>query len=704
MGSENLYSADSTEPGRENGVPEQARARRLKPSHAATAIVLLVLLGMALTFFLPHRQAVPLDQNFTAEHVEMLGMSDNAAQRLAYRVGIVLLVMLTLGAMVVVTWRTRFWATATARRVGTILTGVKNHSGLLIFAAYAVVFLLTLQQTAFAVPNGRKWRLGAALVSLSVVLGAMRMGKRLTMRFVVVAAWLGVGAYGLFLIVPGLVRPLIVLESRLSSVEWHYSVTLAQADRLAAGLSLGTEINLNYGLLHQVALAIFERGFGLLDFGGHIRLVQLTQVAFLLAAIFAFWLWKPRRPLFILFATALIGAWLSTSHIAIYYPNQAGWRSLAFPVGIAFLLLMKRQTTRRAALLLGGMATASMLYNPETGLCLAAGYGLFLMSRLGSLRPANIVAHALRAALGATLMVVAVLLLYRGGLGAWPPLNLAAFAGFITRFGQGYGGLPLYFDPLATIMFAHGAYIVVFTLLRWRRGDDLNFADSVKLALSATILVWFTYYINRPHPWNLWTFKFLYVFLIADFFEPRFLRHLWLRGARAFAGARLATVTFILLPMIISTNHYILTTTRHPPTLPADNQSLVSGLLMTKTSAEALRAKAEFLARQDFSDTLYITRHSYSLALMTGSFIRLPVQDVFAETISREDFERRLAEIERIAPRVILIDAPGDRDVLQDPGISYYTRFFARLHERLAARYELREVTHGWQVWELRGV
>lgn len=689
---------------RENGVRNETREHRFKPSQAATAIVILVLLGMAGKMLLWRGQIVPLDQIFMVEHIEMLGMVDNTAQRVAYRAGLVLLAVLTLAGRMVVTRRAGFFVSAWATRAGEAFSWLKNCSGVLIFVAVAVVFVFMLQGTVFPVIEGRKWRLGLLLVSVYLVLGAMMMAKRLKTRPFAVAVWGCVIAYSLFLIVPGLARPLFLFEPLLSGAEWHYSVTLAQGDRLAAGLSLGSEVNLNYGLIPQVTLAIIERGFGLLNFGEHIRLVQLTQIAFLFTAIVAFWLWQPHNNLFILFATLLIGPWLSTSHMAVYHPNQAGWRSLTFPVGVVFLLLMRRQTRPRSALLLGCMAVALVLYNPETGLCLSFGYGLFLLSRLERLRLADVGAHALRACIGAALALLALLLLYRVGLGGWPALKPASLFGFITRFGTGYGSLPLYFDPLAAVMFVHSAYIVALTTLRWRRGDALRFEESVKLALSTTILLWFTYYINRPHPWNLWTYKFLYVFLVADFLAPRFLKYLWRRGVKAFAGARLATVTFILLPMILTTNHYIFTSTMYPPIPPADNRLPISGLLMTKATADALRAKADFLVRQDTSSTLYITRHSYSLSLLTGHFIRLPVQDVFAETITKEDFERRIAEIQRVSPRVILIDAPDEKEALQNPAISYYTRFFTRLQERLSARYLFREATHGWQVWELRGL
>ena len=218
------------------------------------------------------------------------------------------------------------------------------------------------------------------------------------------------------------------------------------------------------------------------------------------------------------------------------------------------LILMRRQPPRRAALLLGLSATLLVLFNPETGLCLAFGYSLFLLSRL---RNFDIVPLVARAVAGAVIAVVFFFEFLPRRTCRVARDGGVSLLGFITHFGQGYGSLPIYFDPLALVIFSHSAYVVVFTTMQWWRRRNLRFKDSVKFAVAAVILVWLSYYINRPHPWNLWTFKFLYAFLVADFLEPRLLGRLWRRGVGAVADARLAVPTFILLPLILSTNYFI---------------------------------------------------------------------------------------------------------------------------------------------------
>jgi hypothetical protein len=67
----------------------------------------------------------------------------------------------------------------------------------------------------------------------------------------------------------------------------QYSATVAQGDRLASGLFLGRDIELHYGLLPTLLLAIYERHSGVLSFAGHVRMIQVSQIVFLVAALYA---------------------------------------------------------------------------------------------------------------------------------------------------------------------------------------------------------------------------------------------------------------------------------------------------------------------------------------------------------------------------------------------------------------------------------
>jgi len=123
---------------------------------------------------------------------------------------------------------------------------------------------------------------------------------------------------------------------------------------------------------------------------------------------------------------------------------------------------------------------------------------------------------------------------------------------------------------------------------------------------------------------------------------------------------------------------------------------------MPETSAELLQEKSDFLLRQDAS-TLFFSRQSYSLSLLTERFNHLRAQDAFTETVTNTDFEGLVADIYALSPHTILFDAPDSET--RNPEyttITIYMQFFDRLKARLAERYRHVAVSDGWEVLELR--
>ena len=55
-------------------------------------------------------------------------------------------------------------------------------------------------------------------------------------------------------------------------------------------------------------------------------------------------------------------------------------------------------------------------------------------------------------------------------------------------------------------------YTIIGYALQWSR-RPLSPRAAVKAAVAITIVLWFAYYSNRPHLWNLWTYLLLYSFL-----------------------------------------------------------------------------------------------------------------------------------------------------------------------------------------------
>ena len=648
---------------------------------------------LAASFPLEHAD---LTKVFTPEHVQLFAMVDNTRARLAYSAWLVSLACFCLMAIIL----PRRSGASGHSRAGTfqsISERIRGSWGIALLAAAMVVMFGRLEEygaTGFEGPRLRwEYLLAASVLCFAVMWSA----GWLRTRGARTAAWTLLLLYVCALMIPGLLRPVSIDNvALLKSAEAHYSLTLAQGDRLAAGLMLGKDVNLNYGLGMTLFTAAFERSVRFLTFGEHIRLVQVFQVVFIVAAVAAFIIWKPHKPFWVLAATAFVGPWVSTSHLAVYYPNQAGWRSLGFPIGVLVLLLARRLPKTHQCLLLGFCSASAVLLNPETGIALSVGFAVFLITQSavsdGRTR-LQLLAHGF---IGFAAAGGAALVLFRIFLGTWHPLTVEPYLNFATSFGTGYGSLRFYVDPLAFVIFAHAAYILVHGFVKLRCTMSPSERHSVRLAVAATILVWGVYYINRPHPWNLWTYLFLYVFLIADLFDSHFLRHSWRAKPFALLDGRIALLALFVLPTLVSSNVHGFLAALEPR--PHSEMAAVSGVLVPRAAGATLLTKARFLAAQP-RDTVFVTEDAYSIALLTNRFDNLPVQDVFGETVTNDQFGRLVAHIQQRKPPVILFDeSQTDLDPAARDSFNPHQAFFARLRLALSGSYREVATTHGWRV------
>ena len=674
------------------------RQNRGKGELFAVSVIVVALAGLVsgiLAASFPLEQA-DLNRVFAPEHVQLFAMVDNTRARLAYSVWLVSLACVCLMAIIL---PRRSGASGHSRAVTfqSISERIRGSWGIALLAAAMVVMFGRLEKYVFTEFEEPRLRWGYLFAASVLSVGLMWSAGWWRTRGARTAAWTLLLLYVCALAIPGLLRPISIGKvALLKEAEAHYSLTLGQGDRLAAGLLLGRDVNLNYGLGMTLFTAGFERSVRFLTFGEHIRLVQVVQVVFLLAAVAAFIIWKPHEPFWVLAATAFVGPWVSTSHLAVYYPNQSGWRSLGFPIGVLVLLLARRLPKTQQWLLLGFCSASAVLLNPETGIALSVGFAVFLITQSamsdGRTR-LQLIAHGF---VGFAAAGGAALVLFRILLGTWHPLTVEPYLNFLTSFESGYGSLRFYLDPLAFVILTHAAYILVHGFVKLRCTVSPSERRSVRLAVAATILVWGVYYINRPHPWNLWTYLFLYVFLIADLFDSRFLRHSWRAKPFALLDGRIALLALFVLPTLFSSNIHGFLAAVEPR--PRTEMAAVSGVLVPRAAAATLLTKARFLASQP-KDTVFVTEYSYSLALLTNRFDNLPVQDVFGETITNDQFGRLVAHIQQRKPPVILFDEPQtDLDPAAGYSLSHHQAFFARLRLALSGSYREVAPTHGWRV------
>jgi hypothetical protein len=644
----------------------------------AAGLTLAALTIAGLSMLLPHR-GVDLAQRTTPEHLQQLGLSDTSVQRRAHMI----LVLLALGGLFVLcvspAAREKLQRAVASSPV---VAGLERLGRLALPFALALTIVWERQRTASA--------LGLVLTSAAVVAALLYRSRP---RAATCAAACFLVAYAGLVLVPGLLRSPDLSGASTDFIEWaewHYSIVVSQGDRLAKGLKLFTEVAPHYGYLGPAVLGLVERHFGLLSFGAHIRIVQIAQVAFCLLTIICYYLWSGRRWLPTAICALPVLASAGTLHVAVFHPNQSGWRSLGFPIGL-LLLVMRPSGTSRSWLL--GIAWGGLvLLNPEIGIAVGASYliSIFLEhAELGNLRrfPRALATFALAAAVLPSLFIVA----FRGSFGYFPFPDSTASGTALSRFSSGYGGLRLYFDIGWVLILSHCLYEATSAALAL---PALGERRRTRAAIAGTILVWFGYFFNRPQPGNLWTFYFLYGFLLTDLVQPRVLA----RAGRALRRGRLS-IQLAVLMVILSENagDIARAATQGVSELrrPREASQELSGVEVNPATADRLLEKADFVkTRSAIAPLYYFTANAYFIPMLSGYYPHLPMADAYSECFTNTDFETLVSWITAKPAAELLFDDP---EIYAGP--PERQRFTDRLKARLSSSYMAQERAAGWDIW-----
>ena len=547
--------------------------------------------------------------------------------------------------------------------------------------------------------------------------GAYKVSQRMRLRGwqrLVACALL---AYMIFLMLPGMLEPLVPTAATrdtpsgnpLSYVEIHYSVVVGPADRLALGRELYAGADPHYGIMLPILVGAAEHQFGMWTFGSHIRLVQWLQIIFLVLTCAGYWIYTRGRIVQAAIPLLLLLPWIHNNQLAILYPNQSAWRFLGLPIGVLALLEMRNRPTQRCAVLLGAVAAVLVILNVETGLAMACGFVLFIALRADDLKLLTLVRLALRfclAAAATAAMTVVLLAFVQNYAVTFSPSFFDGLFRMINTFGRGYAGLQMKFDAVALLIFAHAIFLVVHACMLRAHGS-LSFGRSVRAAIAAMILVWGAYYFNRPHPWNLWSYLFLYGFVLAPYLDPR----RWSPHARSVMSAapsrllavQLLAVVLVMGPLLISSNVAAALKVAGgvpliAPIHPLDGR-LVSGVWLPTRLAETLETKAAYLKSQRDEAPAYFTSSSYLMPLISKVDNHLAIMDTFAESPTNAAVDLLTASTLRAGPRTILFDDPAANLADSEP----QREFFRRLQASLGASYHYLRTTDGWEIWARTG-
>ena len=266
-----------------------------------------------------------------------------------------------------------------------------------------------------------------------------------------------------------------------------------------------------------------------------------------------------------------------------------------------------------------------------------------------------------------------------------------------TASGLTASGLELV--PAGTVPFAAG--LAVDT------AGDVFLSDAAGGG-AGIILVWFAYYWHQPHPMNLWSYAPLYALLLAPYLDRRKLERFGHGSLRAIFDLRFALVFFVVLPQIAEINvqgfEESLAAIRDKPETTRE----ISGVRLDPELASVLEDKASYLRQLSTkSSVAYVSHLSFMMAKLSDHPNPLPVQDVFAETLSNVGFDDLVETLISTSPDLILFDDPEAEDVTVSKRSEWPARlwrhrmsFGRRLKRALQAYYRPQGTASGWEVWE----
>lgn len=559
-----------------------------------------------------------------------------------------------------------------------------------------------------------QYLLGLGLGFLGLVIAA-RAGVAVTRSTGARIAWgLSLVLFIGVLTIPGFFGSFIVPDIRLSFEE-HYGSPFSGAVRLFAGLQLFTEVTPYYGLFSNFLVAGLQKILGPFSAGDFIRLIQSLQCIFILASLLLYKKIGFRSIFLVLLAMAFWAPWISTSSASILAPNSSAYRFVFFPAAVA-ALLAARGRPLPAVVGLGVLAAAAVLYNTETGIAVSFGLLFFTLLKVSHRTLGCVVGHGLAffaaMALGAAALLVPVAIIYG--------IDFYAFGACfvqLSMFASGLEGKSLLADPLALLIFVHAMTLVfragVALFSRQETGAKLQ----IHAALAMILLIWGMYYINRPHNGNLWSYKYLYSFLLPCWFNVRAGRSLmaWVRRPRLTKRIDIAVVIVmvILVPsMSDATLNELKNIARscvarsEAERSTADPQRLsrYSGVLMPRGCADDLAAKTEYLrglSPAERDGVFLVARNFFTLANETGVHNPEPFIDLFFNSYAKDSLLRNFgAMMAKRHPLILMDDVEASACPRQHEA---YPRFREWLTQGISGAYTQTGQQSGWVIYRRNG-
>jgi hypothetical protein len=355
--------------------------------------------------------------------------------------------------------------------------------------------------------------------------------------------------------------------------------------------------------------------------------------------------------------------------------------------------LLKDAKPHVTGAIVGATAGVAILYNPETGIAVAAGLGMAWLTRVRSERLSIATSSAIigLAVMGGVFGAVAAI--YRISFGAplFPSFDSAIAV--LRLYSGGYGGIKMSFDPLALLILVHAAYIFVLAI-HFLLDPRSQKPDFPSVAIATILLVFYPYYVTRPHTWNFWSYTAVYSVLLAPSIASK--------GKQIISVAIAACVVLPNSLIFFHNTFFSGQAFIKPPDMlrfiSGHGKGCADGLFLPEYFCRHLAERAATLKRMSSDGVVIsVTQIPMLTMRMSGVHSPLPSIDVFNLAPTPAAFDDLLQKIQRLNPRALLIDDPHDPILKFPPAVQ---EFNMRLIHALGQNYCTAGIIGGWEVVE----
>lgn len=489
---------------------------------------------------------------------------------------------------------------------------------------------------------------------------------------------------------------------RLIHSQLHYTAVLGAADRLGAGLDIFKTVMPYYGVLLPTVMGGWQRHLSAITLADYIQVIRWSQLLYLGGVAGLYCLYARGRFIFALLAFLTVAPWYHFYAFGMEFPNSAGLRIIGMPLAFAVLYLLRTAGFRKSAIATGALSAFLILLNVESGLVLTAGLGTYITFRYQLLDISKMKTWIQAAGLylsGFCVVMLAFLGLYSLLFG--DAFSIPDFVSFtlerLTTAGvlRGRAGLP---DPIILLMFAHAAFVLVWTALTPR--ISCSFRASFRAAAAATLLVWLIYYIGRPSQFTLLSYFFLYGFLLIETYRTVATSA---RARSKLTGpltVSLLAISCIVMPQSALSFHFCQPSYKNGIAFlkkgPSDAGAVgLSGVPFNKAIADELSLKSRHLKHAARKHRIaFLTANSFLIPKLSGVYNDLPFADTLANVFKESDRARLISLLRNGDYDELYFDAPASRTQGPHP----YTAYYACIRSQLQSDFPTKRIESGWLI------